>query len=67
MILNLEGILSFHNPLMSYKKLKSPVIKIVGASEIRAAPIAVEVLPSIPLVPRLQKKVVRLGQSINCA
>ena len=52
MILKLEGMLSFHNPLISYKKLKSPVIKMVGALEIKAAPIAVEVLPSIPLVPQ---------------
>ena len=56
----------FHNALLSYKKLKSPVIKVVGFVEAYAAPIAVLVLPSIPLVPLLQKTVSVLLIGYNC-
>ncbi len=45
----------------------SPAIKTVGFSLATAAPIAVEVLPSIPLVPRLQKTSIEESISINCA
>ena len=35
--------------------------------ETKAAPTAVELLPSIPLVPRLQKTDTVFGRSNNCA
>ena len=47
-----EDIYLFHNALESYRKLISPVISVVIPSLIKAAPTAVEVEPSIPLVPR---------------
>ena len=45
----------------------SPAIKTVGFWDADAAPIAVEVLPSIPLVPRLQKTSIVGFIEINCA
>lgn len=40
-----------HKALESYRKLLSPTISVVIPSNVEAAPMAVEVQPSMPLVP----------------
>ena len=66
-ILKFLGMYWFQSALLSYRKPMSPVIKTVGFWVVVAAPMAVDVLPSMPLVPRLQKTSMLGWIGNNCA